>query len=52
MTDYLWEKEECQEQYNKTISYKETKNKFFSPKNIAKRKRDRLKKVHTYIFIN
>ncbi|KAL4120998.1 hypothetical protein QTP88_013588 [Uroleucon formosanum] len=44
MTDYLWEKEECQEQYNKTISYKETKNKFFSPKNIAKRKRDRLKK--------
>jgi len=45
MTDYLWEKEECQQQYDDTISYKKTKDKFFYPKNRAKRERDRIKKV-------
>jgi len=52
MTDYLWEKEECQQQYHDTISYKETKDKFFYPKNRAKRERDRKKKVNNYIFFN
>jgi len=53
MTDYLWEKEECQQQYDDTISYKQTKDKFFYPKNRAKRERDRRKKVYiTYIFFN
>lgn len=50
MTDYLWEKEECQQQYDDTISYKLTKEEFFKPKNRAKRERDRRKKVYTYIF--
>ncbi|KAF0760776.1 voltage-dependent calcium channel subunit alpha-2/delta-3 isoform X3, partial [Aphis craccivora] len=44
MTDYLWEKEECHQQYNDTISYKKTKDKFFYPKNIAKREQDRKRK--------
>lgn len=51
MTDYLWEKEECQQQYDDTISYKRTKDKFFYPKNRAKRERDRRKKVGTYLYI-
>jgi len=54
MTDYLWEKEECHQQYNDTISYKKTKDKFFYPKNIAKRVQDRKRKVCIYlnIFLN
>lgn len=47
MTDYLWEQEECSQQKTDTISYKRTKDKFFYPKNIAKRERDRRKKVGT-----
>ena len=49
MTDYLWEKEECQQQYDDTLSYKKIKDKFFYPKNKAKRERDRIKKVGTYL---
>jgi len=50
MTDYLWEKEECQQQYDDTISYKLTKDKFFYPVNRAKRERDRRKKVVTTLI--
>ncbi|XP_050520547.1 voltage-dependent calcium channel subunit alpha-2/delta-3 isoform X2 [Daktulosphaira vitifoliae] len=44
MTDYLWEREECNEQREKTLSYKKMKNKFFFPKNLEKWDRDRFKK--------
>lgn len=45
MTDYLWEREECNEQREKTLTYKKMKNKFFFPKNLEKWDRDRFKKV-------
>ncbi|XP_060849849.1 voltage-dependent calcium channel subunit alpha-2/delta-3 isoform X2 [Rhopalosiphum padi] len=44
MTDYLWEQEECQQQYDDTMSYKKTKDQFFYPINIAKREQDRKRK--------
>ncbi|XP_050423837.1 voltage-dependent calcium channel subunit alpha-2/delta-3 isoform X2 [Adelges cooleyi] len=44
MTDYLWEREECHQQRDDTLSYKRTKDKFFYPSNREKRERVRLKK--------
>lgn len=51
MTDYLWDKEECDQQREDTINYKKTKDRFFYPRNRAKRERDRRKKVRTSTFI-
>lgn len=46
MTDYQWEKEECNQQKEDTISFKKTKMKFFDQINREKRERDRKRKVY------
>lgn len=45
MTDYLWEAEECKQQKEDTISYKNAKIQFFNETNRSRRERDRRKKV-------
>lgn len=50
MTDYLWEEEECKQQKEDTISYKNGKFQFFNATNKLRRERDRRKKVNFILF--